>query len=504
MRPSRGWIFLSSLLAAGFGHAAAADTRGCAGLEKFTLPGFQVRIDKAQRVPAEAQAPAHCRVDGVIDSRTGRDGKAYGIGFALALPEEWNGRFLFQGGGGLNGSVAPPVGAQYAGGRSALQRGFAVASTDSGHQGAVFDGSFFRDQQATLDFLHQGVAKATLVAKQIVAQRYGRSAAHAYFVGCSTGGREAMMMSQRHPDYFDGIVSVAPAMRTSFSNLGLRHATTALNAIAPAAADGKPQTRAALSDADRKLIIDAMLQSCDAIDGMADGLVFAPHRCRFDPGTLECPGAKSDRCLSRAQVGAVRAVMAGPRTSTGRQVYPGYYFDTGIANTRGLPGILVGPMIPEGPAASTSMDVDAAAAAAMDARAMVGDTQAWTNLSSFRGHGGKLIFMHGVSDPWFSAQDTVQYYERLGPDNAEATLADWSRLFLVPGMGHCAGGERTLDQFDVLDAIVAWVEEQRAPERVIATGASAPGESRPLCPYPAHAHYQQGNARDAASYICKS
>jgi feruloyl esterase len=460
-----------------------------------------VRITGVQELPD----PAHCRVDGIIDARTGRDGKPYGIGFAVALPRQWNGRFLFQGGGGLNGSVAPPLGAQYAGQVSALARGFAVASTDSGHQGAVFDAGFFADQQAALNFLHQGVAKTATVAQEIVARRYGQRSHHSYFVGCSTGGREAMMMSQRHPDYFDGIVAVAPAMRTSFSNLGLRYGATALNAIAPRGEDGKPQTRAALSDGDRRLILDAMLDACDGLDGQKDGFVFAPHRCGFDPGVLQCAAAKTDRCLAPAQVAAVRAVMAGPRTAAGRQVYPGYYYDTGIANTRGLPGILVGPMIPEGPVATTTMDVDAAAAAAMTARAMVGDTDAWTNLSTFRGRGGKLIFVHGVSDPWFSAQDTVRYYERLGEDNAEAPLADWSRLFLVPGMGHCAGGERTLDRFDVLDALVDWVEKSRAPERVIATGASAPGESRPLCPYPAHAQYTgSGDARDAANYICKS
>ena len=488
-------------LFAALGAALPAEAaRGCASLAKFTLPGHDVHISKVQQMPD----PAHCRVDGVIDPRTGRDGKTYGIGFAVALPEQWNGRFLFQGGGGLNGSVAPPVGGQYAGQTSALARGFAVASTDSGHQGAVFDGSFFRDQQATLDFLHQGVAEASVVSQQIVARRYGRPARHSYFVGCSTGGREAMMMSQRHPDYFDGIVAAAPAMRTSFSNLGLRHGATALNAIAPIGADGKPQTRLALSDGDRRLVLDAMLEACDALDGQKDGFVFAPHRCAFDPGTLECSGAKNDRCLARAQVAAVRTVMAGPRTPSGRQVYPGYYYDTGIANTRGLPGILVGPMIPEGPAVTVTMDVDAAAAAAMDARAMVGDTSAWTNLSTFRGRGSKLIFLHGVSDPWFSAQDTVQYYERLALDNPEAPLADWSRLFLVPGMGHCAGGERTLDQFDLLDALVRWVENSEAPERVIARGNSAPGESRPLCPYPAHAYFQGGDVHDAASYLCKN
>jgi feruloyl esterase len=420
------------------------------------------------------------------------------------MPAEWNGRFLFQGGGGLNGSVQPPLGAQFAGDRSALARGFAVASTDSGHQGAGFDGSFLQDQQAALNFLYQAVAEVTVVAKQIVAQHYGKVNERAYFVGCSTGGREAMMMSQRFPDYFDGVVAGAPAMRTSFSNLGLRHAATALNAIAPVGADGRPDTRAALSDADRRLLIDGILEACDALDGNRDGFISAPNECQFDPSSLACKDGQKGGCLTSAQVNAIRTVMQGPRTPSGRQVYPGYYFDTGIATTQGLPGVLAGPLIPEGQPAGVTMDIEAAWADAVNARSMVGDTDAWTNLSSFHGHGGKLIFLHGVSDPWFSARDTVQYYERLGHDDADAPLAQWSRLFLVPGMGHCGGGQRTLDRVDLLSAIVDWVESQRAPDRVIATGASAPGESRPLCPYPSHAHYNgSGDARDAANYTCK-
>jgi len=469
----------------------AAAASSCASLAKFTMPEHRVVVRHAQ----EVADPAHCRIDGVIDERTGRDGKPYGIGFAVALPTKWNGRFLFQGGGGLNGSVQPPLGAAYAGEQSALARGFAVASTDSGHQATGFDASFFRDQQASLNFLYQAVAEVTVVAKAIVRAHYGNAQQHAYFVGCSTGGREAMMMSQRFPGYFDGIVAVAPAARTSFSNLGLRYATTALNVIAPRDADGKPQTRAAFSDADRKVIVDGVLEACDGLDGNKDGLIFAPQSCKLDPGSLK---------LSAGQVAAIRAVMQGPRTTSGRQVYPGYYYDTGIATTQGLPGILAGPIIPEGTPAGITFDVDAAAAEAMDARAMVGDSSAWTNLSTFRGHGGKLVFVHGVSDPWFSAQETVRYYEALGRDNAEATLSDWSRLFLVPGMGHCGGGARTVDQFDMLSAVVEWVEKRRAPDRVIATGKSVPGESRPLCPYPAHAHYGgSGDSRDAASYSCR-
>jgi pimeloyl-ACP methyl ester carboxylesterase len=481
------WIAACLLGAGSLAHAA----QPCAALAKFSLPGHRVEIRQTQ----EVASPAHCRIDGVIDERTGRDGKAYAIGFAVALPAKWNGRFLFQGGGGLNGSVQPPAGAAYAGEQSALARGFAVASTDSGHRGEVFDASFFRDQQASLNFLYQAVAEVTVVAKAVIERHYGKPQAHAYFVGCSTGGREAMMMSQRFPNYFDGIVAVAPAARTSFSNLGLRYATTQLNKIAPRDAQGNPQTRAAFSDADRQRLIDGVLEACDDVDGAKDGLIFAPQHCQFDPGTVG---------LSKPQVETIRAVMQGPRTSSGRQVYPGYYYDTGIANTQGLPGVLAGPIIPEGRPVGVTFDVDAAAAEAMDARAMAGDSSAWTNLSTFRERGGKLILAHGVSDPWFSAQESVRYYEQLGRDNTEVPVSQWSRLFLVPGMGHCGGGARTLDQFDLLTAVVEWTESSRAPDRVIATGKSAPGENRPLCPFPAHAHYGgAGDPRDAANYQCR-
>ena len=508
MQPSHTLAIAFITLAALTASRTADAGNSCATLAKFSMPGHRVHIREVKELPASAPGvspvvPAHCRVDGVINERKGRDGKPYGIGFAVALPAQWNGRFILQGGGGLNGSVQPPLGGAYAGGKSALIRGFAVASTDSGHQGAGFDGSFFQDQQAALDFLYQAVAEVTVVAKALVARHYGKPQQHAYFVGCSTGGREAMIMSQRFPDYFDGIVATAPAARTSFSNLGLRYATATLNAIAPVDAQGKPQTRAAFSDADRKLIIDGVLAACDTLDGNKDGFIFAPQKCGFDPGTLACKDEKKEGCLSAGQVKAIRAVMQGPRTSSGRQVYPGYFYDTGIANTQGLAGILAGPMIPEGRPVGATFNVDAAAFEAMDARAMVGDSSAWTNLSTFRGHGGKLIFLHGVSDPWFSAQESVRYYEQLRADNADTPLTDWSRLFLVPGMGHCGGGARTLDQFDMLSAVVDWVEGSRPPERVTATGSSAPGESRPLCPYPRHAHYNgSGDVREAASYSC--
>jgi hypothetical protein len=494
--------------------AAAPSAASCAALKGFKAPGFRLEITSAELKPAGTQpgapgappvaTPAHCRVDGALDTRTGVDDKAYAIRFAVALPTDWNGRFLMQGGGGLNGSVNPPLGAQAAGDRNALARGFAVASTDSGHAGTGFDASFFADQEAALNFLYAAVPKVVAVSKQIVGSYYGNAAHHAYFVGCSTGGREAMMMSQRFPDYFDGIVAGAPAMRTNFSNLGLRWVSTALNNVAPKDAKGAPQTRLALSDGDRKLIVDGMLAACDADDGAKDGLLFAPQACRFDPAVLACKGSKTDSCLSAPQVDAVKKAMAGPKASDGRQVYPGFLYDTGITNTRGLPGPLAGPMIPEGPSSGTSINVDAEAAVANDARSMLGDTHAWTNLSTFRNHGGKLIFFHGVSDPWFSSLDTLQYYDRLAKDSGPGAIQDWSRLFLVPGMGHCGGGETTLDRFDLVDAIVNWVEQKKAPDSVVATGASMPGQSRPLCPVPKVTRYSgSGDNKIATSYRCE-
>jgi len=508
------------LLLLGFAAQPAFSAMSCQALKDLKLPGQAVVIDSAREVPAgpvptapggppapaaaRPNLPAHCRVDGVIDRRTGRDGKPYGIGFAVTLPANWNGRFLFQGGGGLNGAVRDPYGTEFAGETPALAQGFAVASTDSGHKGSGFDATFMDDQEAALNFLYQSVGKVAVVAKEIVTAHYGKPADHAYFVGCSTGGREAMIMSQRYPSYFDGIVSGAPAMRTGYSNLGLRWASTALNAVAPKDAQGKPQTRLALSDADRKLVTDGLLAACDTLDGTKDGIVFAPQSCRFDPAVLTCKGAKTDACLSAPQVDAIKKIIAGPKASDGRQVYPGYLFDTGLTATRGLPGVLVGPVIPEGTPPGTTMNVDAEAALQHDGRSMAGDTNAWTNLSTFRGHGGKLIFFHGVSDPWFSSIDTIQYYGRLAADNPPTPLKDWSRLFLVPGMGHCSGGERTLDRFNMVEPIVSWVEKGMAPERIVARGASVPGESRPLCPHPAHAQYSgSGDAKDAANYSCK-
>jgi Tannase and feruloyl esterase len=507
---------LALLLLAASVKAQTAAVRTCSGMTQFTTPA--VAITKAEPVaagPAPAPGglpgapgmnlPAYCRVDGMIDRRTGANGKPYGIGFALALPEKWNGRFLFQGGGGLNGNIGQPVGGQAAGDVPALARGFAVVTTDSGHKGAVFDGSFFEDQQASLDFYYQAIGKVTVTAKSLIEAFYGRPAEHSYYDGCSTGGREAMIITERYPTYFDGVVSGDPAMRTGYSNLALAYISATFDRAAPRDASGKAAEL--FSAADRELIVSSLLNRCDATDGIKDGMIFNMKGCDFDPASLACREGQTNGCLAPERAAALKKAFAGPKDLAGDAIYPGFPYDAGIAeNSPRLPGLLFGPRIPVGPPVDAAK-FDAAreaARVAADVNARLGDSL-WTNLATFSGHGGKLLFYHGLSDPWFSPLDTVEYYENLIRDNGgRGKVESWSRLYLVPGMGHCQGGSAALDHFDMVTAITDWVEKGTPPDAVTATGRAFPGRSRPLCSYPKYAYYTgQGDPNDAKNFVCR-
>ena len=488
-----------------------APAQACAGLTVLQLPGSDMKITKTEAttfVSGGAAPVAYCLAEGVLEPRVGRDGKPYAIGFAIALPQAWNGRFLFQGGGGLNGTVRPPEGGQATGDVPALSRGYAVVSTDSGHTGAVFDRSFMDDQQAALNFAYAAVGKVTVVAKQILAAYYGQGPRRSYFVGCSTGGREAMLMAQRYPTYFDGVVSGDPAMRTGHSNLALAWAAVAFNQAAPKDAAGKPLASRLFSPADRQLLVRGLLDQCDARDGLKDGMIFDAAACRFDPAVIACKGAKTDACLSKGQVGALRRAFAGPVGSKGARLYSPFPYDTGvIAEGGGIPGFLPSaapsPLGP--PNQAMSIDPDAMAAqVAADPQQTLTDTAGWTNLGTFLGRGGKLVFFHGLSDPWFSPLDTLDYYQRMAAANGgEAKVRDAARIFLVPGMGHCQGGPATLDRFDLLAAVSDWVETGKAPDAVTATGKAFPGRSRPLCAWPEQARYTGGDPQSAASFQCR-
>jgi Tannase and feruloyl esterase len=496
------------------GYAWSQQLGSCASLTDFKAEN--VEITKAVAVVAgtteaipwnqtrSAPLPAYCRVEGVINRRIGVDGEEFGITFALAMPDKWNGDFLMQGGGGSNGVVIAPLGLNAAGDTPALMRGFAVVTTDTGHKShhPGFDFAFMRDQQAYLDFAYLANAEVATLAKQLIAQHYGKPAAFSYFSGCSTGGREGMILSQRYPTVFNGIISGDPAMRTGLSNLAIgRWIPIAFNQIAPKDANGKPIIEQAITDNDRKLIKDTLIKRCDAKDGLADGLISDPLGCDFGPEMLACKGETDDSCLAQEKAAAIKKAMEGPKTSTGTQVYAGFLYDTGITNGPPFRGLLTpGPGI-FGPATTDmTMDVDKEALAA--AQPLVDSMS--TNLTTFSAHGGKLIFYHGDSDPWFSPLDTFNYYKDMAAANGGIdTVSKWSQFYFVPGMSHCGGGQ-ALDRFDLLSAMVNWVEKGTAPKSVIATGKAFPGRSRPLCPYPRHAQYKgSGNPEDANSFECR-
>ena len=496
----------------------------CGQMRGLAIPDMAITIAKAEPVPGAppntvmirpplpdvvpVALPSYCRVDGDIDQRVGSDGKPYAIGFTLALPDRWNGRFLFQGGGGTNGVIRPPLGPQATAEVPALARGFAVISNDSGHKGGAFDVSFMRDQESAMNFSSESVGKVTRAAKAILARYYSQPLKRSYFVGCSTGGREGMLAATRHATEFDGVVAGAPAMRTGHSNLGLAWANVAFNEIAPRDTSGLPDPTKVFSATDKKLVTTAILDACDAKDGLKDGMVMDLKACQFDPTVLACSAAKTDTCLLPGQVAAMKKAFAGPKNSRGAQVYPPFPWDSGIAAEGvSIPGILVtGAKSPVAPATRLTINVDQMQdALAADGVRHVSDTAYWTNLSTFFSRGSKLIFFHGWGDPWFSALDTVDYYERMAQASGgmEKVRAQSSRLFAVPGMGHCASGN-TLDRFDMLGALVDWVESGKAPDAVTATGPAFPGRSRPLCAWPQYAHFKgQGNPQDAGNFECR-
>ncbi len=505
-------------------EARPAVPRSCTSMVGLMVPGSGMKISKAEAIPAAATGgagveqgpgrlagllPAYCRIEGTIGARTGADGKTYVLTVSVALPRDWNGRFLFQGGGALNGVLRPPLGAQAAGNRPALSRGFAVVSTDGGHRSGMADASFMVDQQAALDFAFNAVPTVTAAAKLVVEAYYRRPIRRSYFAGCSTGGRESMQAAQRYPSLFDGIITGAPAMRGGNSNLALKWAAAAFNRISARDQLGKVIGGSGFSADDRHLIVQSVLRACDGLDGLKDGMIFNVGACKFEPATIACKGPRAEGCLDAGQVEALDTAFGGPVSPSGRRIYSSFPFDSGIASQgRGITGFLLhstgGPVASGDPPLKVDLEADEAAIYASPMQQLT-DTYNWTNLSTFVARGGKQIFYHGVSDPWFSALSTVDYYQRLAVANGgEEKVMGFARLFLVPGMGHCAGGDQALDQFDMLGALVDWVEQGKAPQSIIATGQNMLDRSRPLCTWPAYAHYKgAGDINDAASFECR-
>jgi len=484
--------------------------------------------DAAAPGPNAPVLPAHCVVRGAIAPRVGVDGRPYEIRFELRLPTAWTGRFFYQGGGGNDGNVAPAIGRNTGSFNGpALARGFAVVTTDAGHQGAGPE--FGLDRTARIDHAYAAHERTARTAKALLASYYGRSADRSYFVGCSGGGRQGMMFAQRYPDYFDGIVACAPAMSVSSgATIAAAWDTITFDAIAPQGPDGGRVLGRAFSPADLDLVASGILAACDADDGVADGMVQRADTCRFDPASLRCTGEKDATCLSAAQVTALARAFNGPHDSTGQRLYVGQPWDPGIAapgwrqwklgtsvtavpnaaNTTLMAGALVHEFFTPPDPSFSMLDFDFDRdPARMEAFSREYDTFRDATLAAFRARGGKLLIFHGAADGIFSALESVDYYTRLATNHGGiAATRAWTRLFLIPGMNHCAGGPAT-DSYDGLSAIVDWVENGVTPDRVLATALPAnryfPGRTRPLCPFPSYARYTgTGNIEDAASFVC--
>jgi feruloyl esterase len=544
---------------------ACADLASQADLPDTTIKSATLDAggSASRMFPDAGPEPENCVVEGEIGAYTGvtdpdTGSSDYGINFELRMPTRWNGRFFYQGGGGADGVLTKADGLipSEAGNLPGLQglgpspqtpalwRGFAVVSSDAGHHSSNLVSGFGVDPTARVNYGYASIGQVTPIARQIIARYFGRAPRHSYFLGCSKGGQEAMQASQKYGDQFDGIVAGDPGFHLPHAAIAEAWNTQALakaaQARAPSAVDanGNPLLYKAFSSGDLDLIRKGVAKACDALDGVEDGMVFNLQACagRFDPASLQCKGAKTANCLSPAQVTAVQAIFGGARDSNGNAVYVDFPYDTGIGSFNGWPlwdlGLPLGANLsfnttlaasssryifttPPDPALSMFIvDIDAyvqavtATSGIYTASAVDFMEADSTNLDAFRSHGGKIIFIHGGSDPVFSMNDTIAYYDRLGTAYGSGTQK-FALLFLVPGMNHCVGGDYATDTFDTLDAIVDWVEHDRAPALLLAHSGSPSssklpaGTTRPLCAYPRYARYNgSGDANDAANYSC--
>ena len=435
---------------------------------------------------AYKKLPAFCRIAATLQPTADSD-----IKIEIWMPASgWNGKLQSVGNGAWAGSIGYPAMA------TALAAGYAAAGTDTGHEGNTA-GFASGHPERLVDFAWRAVHEMTIAAKGIIAAYYHSGPKYSYWNGCSTGGRQALAEAQRFPTDYNGIVAGAPANHVT----RLQGAQVWTNSIAHKDEAGY------IPPAKYAAIHKAVLEQCDALDGVKDGVLEDPTRCKFDPAVLQCKTAEDASCLTAAQVEVARKIYAGPGNFPGLE--PGS--EAGWAT-------LAGPK---------PMDL------ALDTyRLLVFNNPAWDyltfnpeadeeraekiisgtmnsvdpNLIPFFAHEGKLIQYHGWADPGIPPESSVNYYKsvvkELGP---KAKVNDSYRLFMVPGMGHCGGGDGT-STFDMVSALDQWVVQGKAPDQILASKVAngAVVRTRPLCPYPQSAVYKgTGNTDDAANFSCK-
>jgi feruloyl esterase len=494
-------------------RAQAARAASCESLASLALP--HTVVTRAQTVPAGQFAgtpagvlapgapafrpysalPEFCRVSATLTPSSDSD-----IKIEVWMPASgWNGKFLAVGNSGWAGQIslqALAVG---------LGRGYAIAATDTGHPER--DGSFaFGHPEKVIDFAHRAVHEMTVQAKAFVQAHYGKAPARSYWEGCSTGGMQGLSEAQRYPADYDGIIAGAPANYMTHmlsQSLWVAHATL----VNPAGY---------IPPAKYPAIHKAAIEACDAADGVTDGVIDDPTRCRFDPKAMQCAGEDTATCLTAPQVDAARKIYAAARNPrTGADIFPGLEPGSEL----GWAGLAGGPapmsiatdfykfIVIKNPAwdfTTFDFDRDVARAETPD-NAVVNAID--PDLGAFVRRGGKLLMYHGWSDMLIAPRNSVNYYtSAVSASGGAAAVGDSVRLFMAPGMGHCAGGEGP-SNFDKLSVLERWVEQKVAPDRIVAARVTggAVDRTRPLCVYPQVSVYTgAGSTDDAANFVCKS
>jgi Tannase and feruloyl esterase len=434
----------------------------------------------------------------------------------------WNGKFQGVGNGGYAGSIGFPELAY------AVSHGYTAAATDTGHRGKATEAQWaLNHPEKIVDFAYRAIHETAETAKAVIKTFYGEGPKHSYFNSCSTGGRQGLMEAQRYPADYDGIVAGAPANYWTHGLIACISNTRALSEPGAFVPPSKLRT-----------IETAALAACDSNDGVKDGVIENPMQCHFDPSVLLCKGPDSDSCLTAPQVTALKKIYAGTIDSRGKLLMPGFS-PGGEAEPGGWGAWITGAafeaslehaygtnffrfMVFEDPNWDYKTSSEEHNAKVADDKLARTLNAMDPDLSKFRARGGKLILFHGWADAAIPPANTVNYYAAVQKKLGAKEAAEFVRLFMVPGMQHCAGGTapdyfgqntvpRNDADHDIDAAVERWVEQGAAPEKIIAAKlkervnpAAGISRTRPLCAWPKTAHYNgSGSTDEAESFECK-
>jgi len=468
----------------------------CESLKSLALS--DATVTSAAAITATNNLPAYCQVKILATPVAGSEIK---VEIWLPSTHDWNGKLVGTGNGGYSGALS------YVDMRSAVQKGYATAGSNTGHDGDDLKFGSGHPEKIK-DWGYRAVHVMTDTAKQVLRAYYEKAPAHAYFKGCSTGGHQALMEAQRYPADYDGIVAGDPGNNRIRLNVGFLWSWLAANKA------GEPP----LPPSKLPLINQAVITACDALDGVKDGLIADPRRCSFDPATLLCKDGEGTGCLTASEVAAVRAIYDGARNPrTGERIFAGWARGSESLGGRGggWASYFAGRPEParldfwrswvfdnpEWDPRSFDFDRDLATA---DRKVGFIDANN-PDLTAFQRNKGKLLIYHGWADPVAPPEDTIRYYESVAKTmGGMEKIASFSRLFMAPGMAHCGGGPGP-NSFDALEAIDKWVTDGTAPQKLVASHSEngTVDRTRPLCPYPQVAKWNgAGSTDDAAQFSC--